>query len=87
VENIEKCERKLIKDWNDLVGLENEKYILEINTNIGYGWIRDKSDYSCVAYLGTHTFYGSKHQFLTKLLNSYGFNVEIDNWDKGGTNG
>lgn len=87
MENIEKCEKKLIKNWNDLVGLENEKYILEINTDVGCGWIRNKSDCSSVAYLTTHTFYGSKYKFSTKLLNSYGFNVEIDNWDKGGANG
>lgn len=87
MENIEKCKRKLIKNWNDLVGLESEKYILEINANIGCGWIKNKYDYSSVAYLSTHTFYGSKYQFSTILLNSYGFNVEIDNWDKGGANG
>ena len=87
MENIEKSENKLIKNWNDLVGLENEKYILEINADMGCGWIRDKSDYSGVAYLSTHTFYGSKYKFSTKLLNSYGFNVEIDNRDKGGANG
>ena len=83
MENIEKCENKLIKNWDDLACLENEKYILEINTDIGCGWVRDKSNYSSVAYLTTHTFYGSKYRFSTELLNSYGFNVEIDNWDKG----
>ena len=87
MDNIQKCEKQLIKDWNDLVGLENDKYILEINTDMGCGWIRSKSDYSSVTYLSTHTFYGSKYRFSTELLNSYGFNVEIDNWDKGGANG
>jgi hypothetical protein len=82
--NKEKCERKLIKGWNDLVGLENERFILEINTDMGCGWVRRKSDYASVAYLSTHTFYGSRYEYSTKMLNSFGFNVEIDNWDKGG---
>lgn len=33
-------------------------------------------------YLTTHTFYGSCYKESTKLLQKYGFDVEIDNWDK-----
>lgn len=33
-------------------------------------------------YLTTHTFYGSNYEYSTKLLQKYGFDVEIDNWDK-----
>ncbi len=33
-------------------------------------------------YLSTHTFYGSKYEYSTKLLQEHGFDVEIDNWDK-----
>lgn len=33
-------------------------------------------------YLSTHTFYGSNYKKSTELLQKYGFDVEIDNWDK-----
>lgn len=33
-------------------------------------------------YLSTHTFYGSQYEDSTKLLQKYGFDVELDNWDK-----
>lgn len=38
--------------------------------------------YNHHVYLSTHTFYGSNYKYSTKLLQKYGFNVEIDNWDK-----
>lgn len=34
-------------------------------------------------YLSTHTFYGSNYEHSTEILQKYGFDVEIDNWDKG----
>lgn len=37
-------------------------------------------------YLSTHTFYGSNYRRSTELLQSHGFDVEIDNWDKVKTN-
>jgi len=41
-------------------------------------------------YLSTHTFYGKNkdgtgrdtHKYSTELLQKFGFDVEIDNWDK-----
>lgn len=33
-------------------------------------------------YLSTHSFYGSKHEFTTKLLQACGFNVVCANWDE-----
>ena len=33
-------------------------------------------------YLSTHTFYGSQHKYYTKIFQAYGFDIEIDNWDK-----
>ena len=33
-------------------------------------------------YLSTHTFYGSQYKNSTKILQKYGFDIEIDNWDK-----
>lgn len=33
-------------------------------------------------YLSTHTFYGSNYKYSTRILQAYGFDIEIDNWDK-----
>lgn len=33
-------------------------------------------------YLSTHTFYGSNYKRSTEILQKYGFDIEIDNWDK-----
>lgn len=33
-------------------------------------------------YLSTHTFYGKHYKESTKILKKYGFDIEIDNWDK-----
>lgn len=33
-------------------------------------------------YLSTHTFYGKHYKYSSELLQSFGFDVEIDNWDK-----
>lgn len=72
---------KLVKNWDELVGLESENYVLDINVHMGCGWIRDKHTNESVTYLSTHTFYGSKYRFSTELLNKYGFDVELVNWD------
>lgn len=34
-------------------------------------------------YLSTHTFYGSKYKYSTEILQKHGFDIELDNWDKG----
>ena len=73
-------EPKIIRNWEDLIGLETSEYILEINTDMGYGWIRNKKDFNSVCYLSTHTFYEKKCEFSTKLLNAYGFNVKLIPW-------
>lgn len=79
---------KFIKDWNDLVGLESETHRLEIDTEMGCGWIRpkeyanDDESFMNSHYLSTHTFYGSSYKGYEKLLRSLGFNVVLDNWDK-----
>lgn len=33
---------KFIRDWKDLVGLESEHYKLEIDVDMGCGWVRPK---------------------------------------------
>lgn len=74
---------KLIKTWKELAELPPSKtHRIDIDT--GYsGWVcsLDETDKRPL-YLSTHTFYGKgQHKFSTKLLQSCGFNVEIDNWD------
>lgn len=31
-------------------------------------------------YLSTHTFYSEEYEWSSKLLQSFGFNIELDNW-------
>lgn len=82
---------KLIKSWEELVGLESEHYKLEIDLNSCNGWIVPKVEteetegdnyFKHHRYLSTHTFYGLNYRHSTKTLQKYGFDVEIDNWDK-----
>ncbi len=71
-----------IKNWQELDGLENERYKIEVDLYIGCGWIKAKNDNERDIYLTTHTFYGSKYQESTRLLQECGFDVEIANWDE-----
>lgn len=74
---------KFIRDWNDLVGLESENYKLKIDTEMGCGRIVPKTETDEMSkYLSTHTFYGSSYKGYEKLLREYGFDVELNNWDK-----
>ena len=81
---------KLIKGWQDLVGLESEKYKLAINLESCNGYIVPKVEteetqenyFEHHRYLSTHTFYGSQYEESTKELQKFGFDVDIDNWDK-----
>ena len=72
---------KIIKDWCELGGLENDNYKIEVDTYIGCGWIRSKKDEQDI-YLTTHTFYGSNYKNSTQLLQKHGFDVELANWDE-----
>lgn len=82
---------KFIKDWNDLVGLESETHRLEIDTEMGCGWILPKNEDADInaseyfkdrAYLSTHTFYGKSYKNYENELRKFGFDVELNNWDK-----
>ena len=81
---------KLIKTWEDLVGLESEHYKLEIDLEHCNGHIVPKIEteetetnyFEHHKYLSTHTFYEKTYEYSTKLLQKFGFDVEIDNWDK-----
>lgn len=73
---------KLINTWEDLVGLESDKYKLEINTDLGYGHIIPKDDSSDEYgyYLSTHTFYKKSYKGYEKLLQKCGFDIKLKNW-------
>ena len=81
---------RLITTWEELNGLESENYKVEVDLEHYCGWIKPKVEteeteenwYDHHKYLSTHTFYGRTHEFSTYLLQKFGFDVEIDNWDK-----
>ena len=74
---------KLIRNWNDLVGLESEQYKLDIDTEMGCGHIVPKDEFSSLHshYLSTHTFYGSSYKDYEKLLWRCGFNIKLQPWE------
>lgn len=79
-------EPKLISTWDELKECTSETYTLEIKRCSG--WVRpknskdDKDYFKNNHYLSTHTFYGSQHEYSTKLLQQCGFNVRLANWDE-----
>ncbi len=87
---------QLIRSWEELSKIPNESatHILEVDIESCCGYLiaknrkpyKRKLSYMRQAhyldhYLSTHTFYGHKHKFSTKLLRACGFDVEIYNWD------
>ena len=72
---------KLIKTWEELVGLESDEYYLKIDVDMCNGSIRRKSNDEYMEYLSTHTFYGLNYQYSSALLQEYGFDVQLENWD------
>ena len=72
---------KLIKSWDELVGLQSDEYYLDIDEDMCNGWIRRKSDDDSMEYLSTHTFYGHNYQYSSVLLQEYGFDIQLENWD------
>lgn len=82
---------QLIKNWKELSEVKpNDKYKIEVNLDIGNGWIlpiveteETKSEYyKHHHYLSTHTFYGETYKESTEVLQKFGFDLEIDNWEK-----
>ena len=81
---------RLIKSWEELKDLESEYYKIDVELENCCGWIVPKVEteeteefyFDHHRYLSTHTFYGSDYQYSTELLQKFGFDVEIDNWDK-----
>ena len=72
---------KLIKTWEELVGLENEEYRLEIDVEGCCGYIIRKATNEHVEYLSTHTFYGGTYKYYTYWLQKCGFDIQLQNWD------
>ena len=85
---------KLIKTWRDLHNCKSPTHYIEPSSFFsdrhryigGHVYAKDKTlreKEKYPYYLSTHTFYGSEHEKSTKELQKRGFNVIIDNWDKG----
>lgn len=72
---------KLIESWEELQGLKNDKYYIDVDLEYGSANIYSFEDPSFYEYLSTHTFYGSQYQYSTAALQEYGFDVQIKNWD------
>lgn len=83
---------KLITNWDDLSKQKSKdgKYKIEMDESGYSAWIvpvveTDETNHEFFkhhVYLSTHTFYGKHYKDSTKVLQEYGFDVEIDNWDK-----
>ena len=72
---------KLIKNWEELDGLESENYVIRVKDGCS-AWIEPKveTEETNRMYLNTHTFYGSHYRGSTKLLQKFGFDVELSSW-------
>lgn len=72
-------ETVLVSGWEDLVGMENENFRIEVDLHCENAWIRSKVD-NMDYYLSTHTFYESTYAHSTRILQDHGFNVELVSW-------
>ena len=78
-----KIKPEFIRDWVELAKVPpSESYHLSIVPKDGNGWVVHTESGESVEYLSTHTFYSKTHGYSTGLLQGYGFNVEIANWDE-----
>lgn len=80
---------KVIKNWKELSEVPpNDKYKIEVDLEFCNGWIRPIKEtketqdnyFEHHKYLSTHTFYSEEYEWSSKLLQSFGFNIELDNW-------
>ena len=77
-------EPKLIRNWKELATLgDSDTHILEIDVDGCNGWLKEKAagDDKLGTYLSTHTFYGTKFEYSTRILREAGYNVQLANWD------
>ena len=74
---------KLISTWKELSELsESATHTLRVDKYNAWIHRKDAPADELGHYLSTHTFYGSEYRRSTAVLQSCGFDVEIDNWDK-----
>ena len=87
---------KLIKNWDELAKVPpTNGYKIELEKVLDFDnyccwWIKpieeteetQKNYFDHHVYLSTHTFYGGHYKYYTKELQSFGFDIELDNWDK-----
>ena len=70
-----------ITNWEELSKIPDSKthrlFIEEYS-----GWIISKETGDHDEYLSTHTFYGNNYKYSSELLQKYGFNVQLKNWDE-----
>ena len=71
---------KVVKDWDDLEGMENEHYYIKLGD--GNGWINPKDEDVDIYgyYLSTHTFYEKSHKDYEGTLRKCGFDVKLESW-------
>ena len=81
---------KLIKNWQELAEVApNDKYKIVIDSDMLNGWIKPIEEteethenyFKHHYYLSTHTFYGSNYEHSTEILQRFGFDIKLQNWD------
>ena len=82
---------KLIRNWQELSQVPpNDKYKIVVDLDMCNGWIRPIKEtketqeeyFKHHKYLSTHTFYGNHYEWSTTLLQSFGFDIVLENWDR-----
>ena len=78
---------KIIKNWEELSKVPpNDKCKIVVDEDMCCGWIYPVDDNEehipgvNHTYLSTHTFYGKSGD--PDILKKYGWDLELDNWDK-----
>lgn len=77
---------KLIRNWNDLVGLETEHYKVLIDKETGRGFVAPNLPLidEDTIFFGHHYEISGLHndscEKFVRLLQKYGFDVEFDIW-------
>lgn len=78
-----------IRRWEDLDGLVSRdgRYRIEVNLESGNGMIvptfelaEGESRWDHCEYLSTHTFYEKTYKMYQKILQKFGFAVELVSW-------
>lgn len=79
---------KIIRHWGDLVGLESDKYIVEVDLRCR-GSILPKEEttetwdnyWEHHVFLDSKTFRKDHYKQATETLQKYGFDVVLESWD------